>query len=34
LHDTVSNQTFYSDAVGGVLGCAITHIGKVLDGGH
>jgi RHS repeat-associated protein len=29
----VSNQTFYEDAVGGVLGCAITHLGKVLGGG-
>jgi len=34
LHDNVSNKTFYTDAVGSVLGCAVAHLGKVLEGGE
>ncbi len=34
LHGDVSNETFYTDAIGGVLGCAVTNIGRVLNGGH
>jgi hypothetical protein len=29
----VTNKAFLLDATGGVLGCAVTHLGKVLEGG-
>jgi RHS repeat-associated protein len=31
---TVTNKAFTVDAVSGVLGCAVTNLGKVLEGGH
>ena len=33
LQGSVSNEAFYTDAIGGVLGCAVTHLGRVLGGG-
>lgn len=32
LHHDVKSATFYEDAFGGVLGCAITGIGSTLEG--
>jgi RHS repeat-associated protein len=31
--ENVTNKTFLTDAAGGVLGCAVTQLGKVLEGG-